>query len=106
MFELEEMAADDGLALEKGECDADSALHRMLKKTLWKADHGGSTVVRGWFIATNQLDQTGFPPPLLKSRVMRVAVVVARHYKGDPDTYGVLLTAELQGDSIDPIDNR
>src|SRR6266498_1412400 len=106
MFDIEEMAADDGLALEKGECDADSALHRMLQKTLWKTDKGGNTVVRGWFFATNQLDQVGFPPPVLKSRVMNVAVVVVRHYKGDPDAYGVLLTAELQGDSLGAMDDN
>src|SRR5205814_954090 len=74
LLDIQEMAAEDALALERGECDGDSALHRVLQKTFWKLKQEG-TVVRGWFFATDQLESVPFPDELLTTKRLRVAVV-------------------------------
>jgi hypothetical protein len=100
LLEVQEMEEDEVLCLEKGECNGDSAVHRALQKTLWKVRQEG-TVVRAWFIATDRLDYTPFPPELLKTKNVRVAVVVARSLPGKSGTYGVLITAEIPGDALE-----
>src|SRR5262245_43464658 len=100
LFEVQESEEDEALCLEKGECNGDSAVHRALQKTLWKVRQEG-TVVRGWFIMTDRLEFTPFPPELLKTKNVRVAVVVARTLPSRSGTFGVLITAEIPGDALE-----
>jgi hypothetical protein len=100
LLDIQEMAAEDAVALERGECDGESALHRVLEKTLWKLKRE-NTVVRAWFFATQRLDEVPFPPELLKTKALRVAVLVARHLPGQSNAFGVVLSAEIPGDSLE-----
>jgi hypothetical protein len=100
LTEVQEMEADEAACLEKGECDGDAAVRRALQKTLWKVSRENS-VVRGWFIATDQLQSTPFPPEVLKTKNLRVAVVVARKLPAKSGMFGVLLTAEIPGDALE-----
>jgi hypothetical protein len=100
LVDVQEMEEEEGLCLEKGECDGDSAVRRVLQKTMWKVKREG-TVVRAWFVETDRLEATPFPPELLATKNLRVAVVVARSLPRRSGMFGVLLSAEIPGDSIE-----
>jgi hypothetical protein len=100
LLEVQEMEEDEVHCLEKGECDGDSAVRRALQKTLWKVRQEG-TAVRAWFIMTDSLEYTPFPPELLRTKNVRVAVVVARSLPRRSGAFGVLITAEIPGDALE-----